>query len=240
MAAPAKVFSTPKSTGDQLQANEINAIDDAQYNRISRSGDSALLDDSAIEMGAYDLSVLNTGAGVGRFRPDADYTEFGGTGYPSFSSARTVSTVTCPVECVLNQTEFTSNGQRWQQVQASKTLNYWLWLPTGAVIKSVTVYVKKASGTAGLPGVLPSFNFGYCDMAADSFTSVATKTDAPADLAAYRLYHAMTSATVTHTVAVNRNYLITFTGDDDSTNISTGLFVYRPMVNVEISSLRAV
>lgn len=238
MAAPAKVFSTPKSTGDQLQASEINAIDDAQYNRISRSGDSDLLDDSAIDLGDYNLSILNAGAGAGLFQPDADYTQFGGIGWPSFGTARTASTLTCPVECVADQTEFAPNGQRWQQIQASKTANFWLWFPPGIVIKSVTVYVKKAAGTVGLPGVLPSFNFGYYDMSTDSFTSVVTKTDAPADIAAYRLYHAMTSTTVTHTVAVNRNYLIAFTGDDDSTNISTGLFVYRPMVSVEISDLR--
>ena len=75
-------------------------------------------------------------------------------------------------------------------------------------------------------------------MSSDSYTSITTKTDALADLTAYRTLHAMTSSTVTHTVETGRNYLITFTGDDDSTDISTGLFVYRPLVSVEIGSLR--
>ena len=238
MTAPAKVFSTPKSTGDQLQASEVNALDDAQYNRISRSGTSTLLDDSSVEMGDYDLTIANTDGGGGRFRPDADYTKFGGTDYPSFETARTVSNAAPPIQAMLDTSEFSPGAQKWQQIQASTTANFWLWLPVGAVIKSITVYVKKASGTAGLPGVLPSFLFGYYTMSTDSYTSIVTKTDAPADLTAYRTLHAMTSSTVTHTVETGRNYLITFTGDDDSADISTGLFVYRPLVSVEIGSLR--
>lgn len=239
MSGPTRAFATPKSQGQQLLPSEANALDDGQYYAVSRNGDSALLDDCAIELGDNDLSVINAGAGTGRFRPDADYTKFLGTGYPTFATARTVSLASCPVHAMLDAAEFVPNAQRWQQQQASKTANFWLWLPIGAVIKSVTVYVKKASGTGSLPGVLPSFNFGYYDMSTDTFTSVVTKADAPADLTAYRAYHAMTSGTVTHTIATGRNYLITFTGDDDSTNLATGLYVYRPLVSVEIGSLRA-
>ena len=45
-------------------------------------------------------------------------------------------------------------------------------------------------------------------MSSDLGTSITTKTDAPADLTAYRTLHAMTSSTVTHTVETGRNHFI--------------------------------
>ena len=138
---------------------------------------------------------------------------------------------------MLDTSEFVPNAQRWQQVQASVTTNFWLWLPVGAVIKTSPSTSRRHRVRRDSRAYCRR-SFWILHDVVGLYTSITTKTDAPADLTAYRTLHAMTSSTVTHTVETGRNYLITFTGDDDSTDISTGLFVYRPLVSVEIGSLR--
>lgn len=250
-------FAAPKSAGQKLTADEVNALDAGQVAALTRGGTTPLTANATIQGASFRLTfdasdhatsnlLFKTGdsdsefqaSGAGRWLFPANRTRFSGAGnYPSLDTD-TVTDVAPAAEGVFDPSEFTPNAQRRQQVQASKVLNYWLWLPVGVVVKQVKLYVKKAAGTGSLPGVLPSFDFLYYTMSSDAGTSVTTKADAPADIAAYRTYHAITSNTITHTIAAGRNYILSIVGDNDSVDAATGLYIYRPLVTVEVSSLR--
>ena len=235
--ATTRAWTTPKSTGDQLTAAEANNLNDLP---MARGDTNALLDDMSIDLGAYDLFITNTGAGVGRFDVDLDYTELSGSAYPTFASAKTVSGYAAPLAPHWTAGEYTATGQRHQQVANSVNISYWVALPTGMQVTGVVVRFKKAAGAGSLPGAMPTVDFGYYDLTSDTFTSVGTVADTSADIATYKTYHAVTLTFAAHTIAVSRNYLITITGDNNSTGAGDGLYVYRPVLNVTVPSLRAL
>lgn len=235
--APTRAFTTPISTGERVTASQFNALDDGQYAALVRNGTAALTASSAITLGGFHFTV--SGGGAGKFKPDADYTEFSGSGYPSLVT-RTVTDFVPAVGPVFTTGEYTPTAQRFQQVSASKNLGFLLSLPIGTVVKSVTCYVKKGGGTAGLPGVMPGIELGYYTLSTDAFTQVGIVADATGTLVNYRLLHALTLGSLSHTIAAGRNYIVTLYGDDDSTNSSTGLYVYRPQITVEVTQLRAM
>jgi hypothetical protein len=241
---PAKVFSVPKVQGEILYASEVNALDDAQADRIARSGTSALTAAATVDLGAFDLII--SGSGVGRFEPDADVTNFGGTGFPGIPG-RTLTDVVPPVMPVYDKTTtpiaFQESIERVQQVDTtgSPALNFWVSLPVGCTITSLKVGLKKAAG-GSLPAVFPTVGLYRQDLATDTLAIVgSTVADAPANIAAYKLYHRVeVTFGAGHTVAAGYGYLVTVTGDDNSTSAATGVFIYRPSVTLAISTLRQI
>lgn len=235
--ATTRAWTTPKSQGDQLTPAEANNLNDLP---MARGGTNDLLDGLVIDLGDYDLNILNSAAGAGRFDVDLDYTQMSGSAYPTFASARTVSGYAAPLAPHWTAGEYTTTGQRHQQVANSVNISYWVTLPTGMQVTGVVVRLKKAAGAGSLPGTMPTVNFGYYDLTADTFTSIGTQADTSADIATYKTYHAVTLTFSAHTIAVSRNYLITITGDNNSTGAGDGLYVYRPVLNVTVPSLRAI
>ena len=241
---PSRAFPVPKSDGEILTAAEINALDDQQFDRIARSGTSTLTAAAVIALDAYDLTVSTGGAG--RFRPDADITQFGGSGFPGIPG-RTLADVVPPVMPIYDKTTtpiaFQESIERIQQVDDTgpPTLNFWVSLPVGCIITSLKVGLKKAaSGT--LPAVFPTVGLYRQDLATDSLAIVgSTVADAPVDLAAYKLYHRVeVTFGLGHTVTAGYGYLVSVTGDDNSTSIANGVFIYRPSVTLAISTLRQI
>jgi hypothetical protein len=232
-----RAWTTPKTVGQKLTAAEANNLNDLP---MARGDANPLLDDMSIDLGAYDLSVLNAGAGAGRFDIDADYLRLSGSGYPALV-ARTVTGCAPPTTAHFDPAEYTATAQRHQQVANSANIGYWLALPIGIGITGVTIRLKKGAGAGSLPGTLPSLSLGYYDLTADTFTSLGTQADTSADIATYKTYHAVTlTLGATHTVAASRNYILTLTGDNASTGLSDGLFVYRPVLALSVTSLRAL
>lgn len=234
--APTRAFSTPISTGERVSAAAFNQLDDGQFNSLSRAEVVSLLAAAGIDLGNLDFSISTSGSG--KFKPDGGDTQFQ-TDFPGIATM-TVSDIVPQVSPIFGASEYDPTARRIQQIAASKNLGFLLSLPIGTTLKSVTCYLKKASGTAGLPGSLPALELGYYTLSSDAFTQVGIVADAPADLTAYRAYHALTLGSLSHTVAAGRNYILTLYGDDDSANSGTGLYVYRPKITVEVTQIRAL
>ena len=246
MPLPAKVFSTPKSTGQQFQPNEANAIDDGQADRLSRSYVTPLTAAAGVDCDDYDFTVTSTG--TGRFKPEADKTEFGGSGFPLFASVRTLTDVVPPT-CVhfdrsVSPAAFAENGfTHIQQVSGGSTdsVNFWISLPVDAVLTSVKVPVKKAaSGT--LPSVFPTVTLYRVDLTASesAVTVAATIADAPADLTAYKAFHVIERSVSSHIVLAGNNYIVSVTGDDTSSSASNGVLIYRPRVTFTMDRVKFI
>jgi len=237
-----KVFIPAISTGERLTAAKINGLDTAQYNSLTRNENVPLLADSGFDLSAFDFLIL--GSGAGKFKPDGAYTEF--QGYPKVdATSRAVTGYAPPAVAMYDKVSsvgFSEGIQRIQQVVVSRTLNFWITLPIGTVISTVSVGLKKASGTAGLPGVMPTVALYYYDMTTDSTATAvgSAAADTSANIAAYRTFHLVTTASLNHTVAAGRNYIVSVTGDDDSSSSGTGLNIYRPYMTVTASTLRAM
>lgn len=261
MPAPSRAFSLPISTGDQISPAACNRLDDGQFWAVTRNGTTALLSTSGVQGAGFtftfdcsdnptsklvfktdtaDAEFLSTGAG--RFVLPGNRTHFtDATEYPTVETHTATDVVPgcTPIYDKSTTPGFAEGLQRIQQVAATQTLNYWLNLLPGTVIKSVTVYLKKAAGTAGLPGSLPGIGLYYYNIDSESSTQVGSSVaDTSANIAAYRTHHALTVGSLSHTVEAARNYILSITGDDDSTSAGTGLYIYRPKVTVEVSSLR--
>lgn len=235
--ATVRAWTTPKTVGQKLTAAEANNLNSLP---MARGDANPLLDDMNIDLGAYDLSVTNAAAGAGRFDVDADYLRLSGNGYPALT-ARTVTGYAPPATAHFDPAEYTATAQRHQQVANSVNIGYWLTLPIGTGITGVTVRFKKGAGAGSLPGTLPTVELGYYDLSSDAYTSLGTQADTSADIATYKTYHAVTlTLGATHTVAASRNYILTVTGDNASTGSSDGLYVYRPVLALSVTSLRAL
>ena len=242
MTGPTRAFSTPKSTGDQLTAAEANALDDGQFYAVSRNGDSTMLDDSTIELGAYDLNIINAGAGVGRFQPDADYTQFGGTGYPSFASARTVTDWVPPCGFSTNApTIWTSAGLYWEATGSPNVSQFLYWalgLPAGIQITAAKTLVLNPSA-GSLPTNMPVFTLLRRAVGATTTTSIGDVTDASGDVGTYNAAHALTISGLSHTVEHGYEYYLVLRNEYGGTS-STGLRAYRPYLTLSVSTLRAI
>lgn len=246
MPLPAKAFTLPKSQGEQFQPSEANAIDDGQADRLSRSYVTPLTAAAGVDCDDYDFTVTSTG--TGRFKPEADKTEFSGSGFPLFATVRTLTDVVPPT-CVhfdrsASPAVFAENGfTHIQQVGggASDAINFWISLPIDAVLTSVKVPVKKASGGT-LPSAFPTVALYRVDLTASesAITVASAVTDAPADLAAYKAFHVIERSVSNHIVLAGNNYLITVTGDDNSSNISNGVFIYRPRVTFTMDRIKFI
>ncbi len=244
--APTKVFSVPKSDGEILTAAEVNALDDQQFDRIARSGTSTLTAAAVIGLDAYDLTVST--AGVGRFRPDADATLFGGTGFPGIPG-RTLTDVIPSAHVHFDR--YNGGAPSWSESQSHIVQQidstgppgfaFWLSIPAGCTLTSLKVGFKKAaSGT--LPAVFPTVGLYRQDITTDTLSLVGSPVaDAPADLAAYKLYHRVeVTFGLGHTVTAGYAYLVAISGDDTSSDTATGVQVYRPSVTLALSTLRQI
>lgn len=261
MPAPSRAFSLPISTGERISPAACNRLDDGQFWAVTRNGTTALLSTSGLQGAGFtftfdcsdnptsklvfktdtaDAEFLSTGAG--RFVLPGNRTHFTDAAeYPTVETHTATDVVPgcTPIYDKSTTPGFAEGLQRIQQVAATQTLNYWLALLPGTVIKSVTVYLKKAAGTAGLPGSMPGIGLYYYNINSETFTQVGSSVaDTSANIAAYRTHHALTVGSLSHTVEAARNYILSITGDDDSTSAGTGLYIYRPKVTVEVSSLR--
>ena len=247
MPSPAKVFSTPKSDGQFLTAAEINAIDDGQADRIGASGPSTLTAASGIVLATFDFDV--GGGTTGKFKPDADKTYFTGSGWPNFNGARALTSHVPPCHLHYDKSvapvAFAENtAEKVQQVDNTgpPSLNFWVTLPVGAVVASVTVAVKKAAGAGALPGTMPTVALYRHNLASDAVTTViSAATDASGTLGAYQTYHDVTAtAGLGHTVAEGFNYFVTVTGDSNSTSAANGVYLYRPRFSLTLATLRQI
>lgn len=246
MPSPAKVFSTPKSDGQLLTAAEINAIDDAQADRVGTSGPSTLTANSGVVLATYDFAV--GGGTTGKFKPDADKLYFTGSGWPNFDVARSMTSYVAPCYAHINQTAplafDTGGAEAIQQIDNTgpPAMNFWVTLPVGAVVASVTVSFKKAAGAGALPGTMPTVALYRHNLDTDAITTViSAATDATATLADYKLYHGVTATSgLGHIVAEGFNYFVTVTGDNNSTSTANGLYLYRPRFSLTLATLRQI
>jgi hypothetical protein len=241
---PTRAFSVPKVQGEILYASDVNALDDQQFDRIARSGTTTLTAATVVDLAGFDFT-FSTG-GAGKFRPDADATQFGGTGFPGIPG-RSLTNVVPAVTPIYDKTTtpiaFQESAEYIQQVDSTgpPVLSLWRTLPVGAVRTSLKFGLSKAaSGT--LPAVFPSAQLYRQELATSTTTTVGSAAvDAPADLAAYKAHHVLNvSLGLGHTIAAGYSYLLSITGDNTSTNISTGVRIYRPRADYAISTLRQI
>lgn len=235
MPSPARVFTPDISQGEQVSAEKLNALDRGQFNALVRNGSAALLAASEFVLGAFDLLV--TGGGAGKFRPSAADTIFSGAGWPGLD-ARSVAGAVVPAAPVFTSGEFEVGAGFLRQLSASKVLVFYVVPPVDSVITAIKVPLSKsASGT--FPTTKAAIALSYIDLATGAATQIgATTTDPAADLTAYKAHHVVSLAGLAHTVALGRAYQISVIGDDNSADSSTGLRVYRPMLDLTISKLR--
>lgn len=100
-------------------------------------------------------------------------------------------------------------------------------LPHGQTLTSFSMFIDPGAHATDLPGTFPYWELYAKAVATGSDTLVATKTDAPASLAAYNAYHAIEKTAISHLIDCDANaYYVRFEGESGA-NDEIGLKVYR-------------
>jgi hypothetical protein len=257
-----RAFAVPLSTGQKVPATAFNALDDGQFWAIPRKGTTPLLANVTLQAAGHGLTLdfsdnaaslgqINNGdndfafnsSGAGLFLFPSDKFKLLGTSWPAMD-ARSVTDYVPPCspffDTAVAPVAFSADtAGRLTQIVSGSTLNFWLGLPIGTVIKSLSIALQKGPSAGALPSSMPSIYLGYYDLATGAFVSViAPFSDTSANLAAFQAYHTVTTGTVTHTVAGGRNYLCGVAGDNTSSSLTNGLRIHRPSLSVETSVLR--
>lgn len=235
--ANSHVFDPPISAGQRVSSTALNALDDGQVNAMVRNGESPLTADSAIILNGHDLLILGTGGG--QFKPDADFTEFTGTGWPALET-RNVSNWAPPCGFQFDPAGFVATlSASHVQIASLYYMRFVLSLPTGVAITAVRLPVMRGSTGSGLPGTMPNISLDYMT-SAGAFTNVGSAVDTSANEAAYEAFHNISLTGLNHTVALGRRYFLTLTGDSASSSTANGLQVWQPFVDLTVTSMRVV
>jgi len=235
--ASTRAFTAPISTGEQVSAAAFNQLDDGQYYSVSRNGSVSLAVTSTIDMGSGALDFVITGTGTGRFKPKATTTQFTGSGWPEVES-RTVTSWVPPVSCDFLEADWVASASAYTQKLASKVIRFYLTLPIDAQLDAVRIGFQKAAAASGLPGIMPQISLDYLTLSTGAYTNIGSVSDTAASEAAYEAYHIVSLTSLTHAVAVGRRYILTVTGDNNTTSSSDGLLVVCPYVDLTVTKLR--
>jgi hypothetical protein len=230
-----RALLTPKNLGQRLTAAEINDLNDYP---MARGGDNPLLDHLTTDLTAYDWFFLNSTGGAGRLHLDADYLLLDGTGWPTFSSARSVTSWAPPFTTQHDPASFEATlAAALVQVSSLAVVHYFLTFPVDAVISAIRLPVYRASGGSGLPGTMPNISLDYITTLG-ALTNVGSATDSSANEAAYEAFHNISITGLSHTVAASRRYILTVVGDSASSSASNGLNIYPPFVDLSTTKVR--
>lgn len=232
-----RAFSSPISTGEQVTASAFNQLDDGQYYSVSRNGSVSLAASSTIDLGSGALDFTISGTGTGRLKLKATTTQFTGSGWPEVES-RAVTGWVPPTSCDFLEADWVASASAYTQKLASKVIRFYLTLPIDGQLDAVRIGFQKAAAASGLPGVMPNISLDYLTLATGAYTNLGSVSDTAASEAAYEAYHIVSLTSLTHTVAVGRRYILTVTGDNNTTSSSDGLLVTSPYVDLTALKLR--
>jgi hypothetical protein len=227
--APTRAWSSPKSTGERVTAAEFNALDDGQYDRLSRGGTSALTANSGATLGSYNYTF--DGASTGRvIFADAWPTASG--------SIATLSNFVPPADSVASDgTKWDPKGLYWESNNTGTHFLYYnLSLPTGLVVTSISFVLLNASAS-GTPAAYPTADFSYQTVGGTSSVVIGSATDAPANLAAYQAAHVLTISGLSETIVTGRHYYLVIKNETGAGS-QAGLRVYRPYLSGTLSLIR--
>lgn len=233
--AQVRALPTPKNRGQQLTAAEANDLSGLP---MARGGDNPLLDDSTTDLTDFDWYFLNSTGGTGRLHLDADYLLLDGAAWPTFSSARSVTSWAPPFNAQHDPASFEATlAAALVQVSSLAVVHYFLTFPVDAVISAIRLPVYRSSGGSGLPGTMPNISLDYITTLG-ALTNVGSATDTSANEAAYEAFHNISITGLSHTVAAGRRYILTLTGDSASSSASDGLNIYPPFVDLSTTKVR--
>lgn len=263
--ANSPAFAAPKSTGDQVQASEFDALDTGQQNAMTRSGTTALTGTSTwqgggqlwgfdfhdnaasqgvITIGAQDFTFVITGAGL--LKVQASAFSLTGTGWPALG-ARAVTELCPGAAWSYNGTIWTNGGSvgggsldgvstiSTSAGTAAATLS---GLPVAMTITSVEIEYIGAT-TGALPATMPIFTlYRYAKGAYGSPTqTVGTVTDPSPDNATYTANHTVTIGSLFHVVLSTSRYVLAVGGPAGANN-AVGSSVHRIFVTGSLNTLR--
>ncbi len=141
-----------------------------------------------------------------------------------------------PVQNTSNR--FSSNGQAWLQtdVTSAGTLRFHMPLPDFGKMTALTLTVDGGSAHGALPATMPRIALikiaHIVGNASISETTIATLTDASANVAAYELIHTISITGLSETLSVNADWLIVIEGETGANSLANQFRFFRIVATV--------
>lgn len=264
--APTRAFASPIITGQKVSAAQFNALDDGQYNAVSRDGVSTLLSTSLIFGDSFELgivlsdhatskfavylgnqdAVFDTSGGGGSLQVAADRLKLtGASGWPVLDTARTLTNKAVPFVPSFDPATWSSPvaapSYTTTLVDTIAIVHLSLGpLPPGLTLTGYRVDVKGATGGT-LPGTMPTTTLARYAAGAYAVPteSVGTQADTSGSNAVYVADHAITKTGLSHAVDADSHYVLSLTSGYGG-GAAAGFVVYRVFISGTISTLRAV